>query len=1092
MAVPVSKGNLVRWRNGQAGNVGIVSDVLEDGRQIRIHFDSGDTLTFAWPSSALERVVFPVGATVESTADHQVGVVTGFGLSGGMIVYQVSLAGGASKAITEVGLRPALVTDPVALLRSGELSMARSVNLRLAATRLLIAHQFDALSSLSNSRVEIKEHQVGVVHRVATSYPHRFILADEVGLGKTVEAGLIIKELKARGVANRVLILAPPGIVSQWQYELRTKFNEVFAHYNKASMAFLAAERPGENVWTLRDNVICSTSYASWDEKRRADIALAGWDLVVIDEAHHARRTRETKGNYRSTNLFRLAEALADPEVGRTQGYLLLTATPMQLDPFELYSLIELLDPTLFADEEDFEDHRAELAGLNRTVDMVRRWELIGAEQREEVVTQVATWLEAEVAHVDARLADGDGRDAVRTELLALHRLSEVLIRNRKATVGGFMPRVATVWPVEMTPQEWAAYAAITEYVRTGFARSKSTRNNALGFLMAILQKMTSSSSHALRQSLLRRIEKLESNLPAPKGALDPDEIDLEEEPTGDALDDWLALRALEDVRTEVAQLRSIVDLIDEIKLDTKAQVLLKRLEALEADGPDPKVLIFTQSRDTQDFLAQQIGAPWTVHVFHGQLDPLEKDAAVTKFREGRGAHVLISTEAGGEGRNFQFCHNLVNYDLPWNPMKIEQRIGRLDRIGQKHPVKIFNFSLLGTIEERVLDVLTRRIRVFEETIGGLDPILGEVENDISKVFLMADAEGKRALKALDQQLEIRVREARAMEQRLADLIMDTKSYRKDDVERLLGARGDVNSDLLRHFTLNSLVELGASVQKHDEIDGAYSIHLKGAFANEFPMLAKDAYKRLGTFSPAIARDHEELEFFAIGHELVDALLTRATGRAYGARASRRELRTNDREPARGWFFTYELEFQGVVASREVMAVFVHEDGRRDDELAAWLLKAAGRMKREDWVVPPAPLASTAGLDAAAELATGAVLERLMTRQAELELSNRDRVEQEREKVERFYDYRGRAAEDKLASVQATLLRVSGSVDPEVQRIIPVWRKNVETAERGLSNVAEDRERRLAALAGREIVTAQHEALTASFVEIVPDQREEK
>ena len=376
MAVPpIHRGNLVRWRNGQAGNIGVVIEALQDGRQARVHFDSGETLVFAWPSSALERVVFHAGSQVESTADHQVGVVTALTVNAGVVIYQVALAGGALKAVAETGLRPALVTDPVSILRSGDLGLARSTNLRVAATRLLLAHQFDGLSSLSNSRVEIKEHQVSVVHRVATSYPHRFILADEVGLGKTVEAGLIIKELKARGVANRVLILAPPGIVSQWQYELRTKFNEVFSHYNRASTGFLAAERPGDNVWTLRDNVIASTSYAAWDEKRQAEIALAGWDLVIIDEAHHARRTREGEGRYRSTKLYRLAEALADPDQGRSLGFLMLTATPMQLDPFELYSLIELLDPTLFADERDFEDHRSQLAGLNQTVDLVRRWE---------------------------------------------------------------------------------------------------------------------------------------------------------------------------------------------------------------------------------------------------------------------------------------------------------------------------------------------------------------------------------------------------------------------------------------------------------------------------------------------------------------------------------------------------------------------------------------------------------------------------------------------------------------------------------------------------------------------------------------------
>jgi superfamily II DNA or RNA helicase len=1090
MAVaPLARGNLVRWRNGQTGNIGVVADLIQDGRQARVQFDSGEAMIFAWPSPTLERLVFVAGTQVESTADHQTGVVTGLALSGGVIVYQVALAGGAVKSVIETGLRPALVTDPVALLRSGELGQARSSNLRVTATRLLLAHQYDGLSSLSNSRVEIKEHQVGVLHRVAISYPHRFILADEVGLGKTVEAGLIIKELKARGVANRVLILTPPGIVSQWQYELRTKFNEVFSHFNKSSIAFLQAETPGENVWTLRDNVIASTTYAAWDERRQANIAMAGWDLIVIDEAHHARRTVETAGHYRSTKLYKLAESLADPEQGRSLGFLMLTATPMQLDPFELYSLIELLDPTLFADERDFEEHRSQLAGLNRTVDQVRRWDVLEPHELEAATEAIGTWLEEDGAHVATRLATAAGREAIRDELLAKHRLSDVLIRNRKATVGGFMPRVATVWPVNMTEQEWAAYQAITEYVRTGYARSRATRNNALGFLMAVFQKLSSSSSYALRQSLLRRIEKLEAGLPAPKGTLDPDEIDIEETPAEDALDEWLAMREVEDTRAEVAQLQGIVGLIDEIGQDTKTGVLLAQLAVLAKEEVNAKVLIFTQSRDTQEYLRQRIGSPWTVGVFHGQMDSTEKDAAVTAFREGKGAQLLISTEAGGEGRNFQFCHNLVNYDLPWNPMKIEQRIGRLDRIGQKRPVMIFNFSILGTIEERVLDVLTNRIRVFEETIGGLDPILGEVESDIQRVFLLADAEGKKALSNLDRQLDARVRDARSVERRLADLIMDTKSYRKDEVERLLGNRGTVDSDTLRRFTLTALTELGAAVDKHDEIDNAYQIRLRGGFENEFPHLAKDARLRTGTFDPAIAREHEELEFFAIGHEIVDALAARCMSREYGGRTSYRQIRTDDHAPESGWFFTFLLEFQGVVGSKEVVPVFVHRDGRQDDELAVWLLERAGRMKREDFAPAPAPVAALGGLDAAIDMANSIVIARLFERQAELETSNRERAAQEREKLERFYAYREIAAQEKLAAVRTTFQRLAASEDPEVQRILPVWRKKLENAERAVATVSEDRDRRLQQLAGRDVVTAQHESLTASFVEIVPDGR---
>ena len=1080
----IAKGNLVRWRNGQTGNIGVVADVSND-RQVSVSFDGGDLMTFAWPSSVLERVLFPVGSQVETTGEREVGVVVGVSAAADILVYQVNLSGGATKLIVESGLRPAIVTDPIALLRAGELGSARSCNLRIAATRLVFGHQYDELASLSNSRVEIKEHQVAVVHRVATTYPHRFILADEVGLGKTIEAGLILKELKARGVANRVLILAPSGIVSQWQYELRTKFNEPFAFYNKPTIAFLENENPGDNVWTLRDNVIASTTYAAWDEKRRNAIAMAGWDLVIIDEAHHARRTHEGEGRYRSRNLYRLAEALADPDLGRSLGYLLLTATPMQLDPFELYSLIELLDPTLFADERDFDEHRSELAGLNATVDALDRWEKLDADEREEAREALARFLDGGADGLDKPLASIDGRAGLHDELAAKHRLSEVLIRNRKAKVGGFMPRVATVWPVDMTDQEWEAYEAVTEYVRTGYAQSRATRNNAVGFLMAVLQKLNTSSSFAIRQSLQRRIAKLEAGLAVPVGPFEIEEDELEEGPVGDALGDLLAVPARASIEQEIIELSRIVQLLGRIEIDTKTIVLRGRLVEIAREEPDAKVLIFTQSRDTQIYLARHLGDPWTVNLFHGQLDAREKDAAVTAYRQGSGPQVLISTEAGGEGRNFQFCHLLINYDLPWNPMKVEQRIGRLDRIGQKHPVEIFNFSVNGTIEERVLDVLANRIRVFEETIGGLDPILGTVESDLQKVFLMAEAEGAKALERLDVALESRIRGAREAERRLADLIMDTKSYRKDEVDRLLGHRGPVNTEALKRFTLGALHELGVSIDEDPQVPGGLELRLRGQFENEFPQFAREGAVRRVTFEPSVAREHEELEFLAIGHEIVDALLARVRSKEYGARTSCRVIRVNERPPSTGWFFTFVLEFQGVTGSKEVFPVFVSADGAIDAELAEWLLDRSMLIKREDW---DAGLPERgAAFDRAVQLANEVAVQRLMDRQVELQATNRERAGQERDKLERFYAYRRTAADEKVAAVRRTLERLEQSSDPEVQRILPVWRKNLENAERALATVAADRERRLAQLSGRETVTAQNEALTASYVRIVPD-----
>ena len=190
-----------------------------------------------------------------------------------------------------------------------------------------------------------------MLHRVATTYPHRFLLADEVGLGKTIEAGLILKELKARGVANRVLVLAPSGIVRQWQFELRTKFNEIFAQLQQGDGHGTRGEESRRERLDLHDNVIASTSYACVGRRRRAQIALADWDLVIIDEAHHARRTREGRPISLARTCTDSPRRWPIQNSGTSRGCLLLTATPMQLDPFELYSLIELLDPTLFPDE---------------------------------------------------------------------------------------------------------------------------------------------------------------------------------------------------------------------------------------------------------------------------------------------------------------------------------------------------------------------------------------------------------------------------------------------------------------------------------------------------------------------------------------------------------------------------------------------------------------------------------------------------------------------------------------------------------------------------------------------------------------------
>jgi hypothetical protein len=246
----------------------------------------------------------------------------------------------------------------------------------------------------------------------------------------------------------------------------------------------------------------------------------------------------------------------------------------------------------------------------------------------------------------------------------------------------------------------------------------------------------------------------------------------------------------------------------------------------------------------------------------------------------------------------------------------------------------------------------------------------------------------------------------------------------------------------------------------------------------------------VATFDPTTALAHEDVEFLAFGHDIVDAVAGYVQRREYPARASHRRILTNDVQPASGWLFIYALEFDGVVRSKEVFPVFIGLDGEADAELAGWLLERASRIKREEWrdasAIPP----RDTGFEAAVAAAAARSLARLLERQADLAGANRERLEQERAKLERFYEYKERAADEKLASVRVVYDRLLVSDDADEQRILPVWAKNLENAERVVANLAEERERRLAELVGRDQVGVQHELLAASFVEIESDQRE--
>ncbi len=543
-----------------------------------------------------------------------------------------------------------------------------------AAARILDTLARDSLVAPLEATVIPLPHQLYTLSRALEGDRVRYLLADEVGLGKTIEAGLILRELKLRGLVHRTLVIAPAGLVPQWVQEMKTRFHEDFRAVVPADFdAWRRAGALGEedNPWRLHDQVVCpldsvkpmdarrgwsAEDVARHNRERFEDLVLAGWDLVVIDEAHRLGGATSQVARYR------LGEAVSEA----TPYLLLLSATPHQGKTDGFRRLLSFLDPEAFANEGDI--HRERVAPY-----------VIRTEKRNAL--------------------DADGR--------AL-----------------FQPRKTQLFPVAWDPgreEQRSLYDAVTSYARDGYNRAQRERRYAVGFLMLLLQRLVTSSTRAIRTALEKRLEVLRAPvapLPLfPEG--DPETFATME--GQEQLETLAGVRAeaTKDEAREVESLLAAARRCEEQGPDTKARAILEWIQKLERDENDPalKVLVFTEFIPTQEMLAEFLGERgYRVVRLNGHLDMDERQAVLREFAGP--ARILVSTDAGGEGLNLQFCHVVVNYDLPWNPMKVEQRIGRVDRIGQAKPVRAINFALDDTVELRVREVLEEKLRRILEEFG--------------------------------------------------------------------------------------------------------------------------------------------------------------------------------------------------------------------------------------------------------------------------------------------------------------------------------------------------------------------------------------
>ena len=803
---------------------------------------------------------FSVGDFVVLKATGEVGVVVA---RVGDNFVKVQFPDGA-KIVNEEALEPAKKKTPIDLLEEGKFFESRAYGLRLQAAYLQHAYRYDPNLGLSNARVEPKLHQVFAAHRVTGKFSPRMILADEVGLGKTIEAGLILKELRAREVIDRVLVVCPASLQRQWQYEMETKFNEGFEIYNRDTVNVLG--RDGKNPWMKRKGAITSYAYAV-RSKNMAQIVEADWDLVIFDEAHRVRRKLVGKKKV-AVKAYKMAELLQD----RVFGLLLLTATPMQLHPYELYSLIDLIDSSLHINFAEFENKMSYIPDLNNTMKVIQEWPTVPEPQQ---LNAVVRW-GFKMGYLKKKsvidiLNDDNKREQFINDLAQRHPVAQVLIRNRKSIIGGFKGRTANRIPVKLTDIERELYNEISEYIRLGYNRANKEKKRAIGFTMTIYQKLLTSSSYALQESFRNRVANLKKQ----------DSVRRKKAITENGIDE---LRELDDIseglnhleqeaidnleqESEILELERYIDRLDQIK-DSKADTLVNKIVFPILNNDDSeKILIFTGFVNTQMFLRrilQSIG--YEVTIFNGQMKLSEKEKSVQRFRQQ--AQIMITTEAGGEGRNFQFAHIMVNYDLPWNPMKVEQRIGRLDRIGQTRKVQIYNLYSEDTLEQRILDVLEKRINLFTESVGSLDPILGEVERDIERIVFEHTDNLDEHMEKFEKELAEKINEARLVEKKLGDFILDRASFRKDEVNILLERSTLASFDDLRKFIQDALSYYGGGLRKHN--NGGYYLTLSPKLAR---IIHAESTRVRGVFDPKEALEWEDLDFFAFRHKHIDQIV---------------------------------------------------------------------------------------------------------------------------------------------------------------------------------------------------------------------------
>jgi superfamily II DNA or RNA helicase len=746
-------------------------------------------------------------------------------------------------------------------------------------------------------------HQLRVASGVVERFPERFLLADEVGLGKTIEAGLILRDLLVTGEVERCLILAPASVLRQWQDELREKFALEVPIYDGGRLIGPGPdhmEQPisGQSPWSEVPVVLASSQLVKRKDRRAELLTGPDWDLVVLDEAHHARRKDFQDLSLRRPN--RLLELLEGTDglpglASKTHGLLLLTATPMQVHAVEVWDLLMQLGLAgrWGASEASFLRYFEELR-LAETAPQDADWRFLAAMARDELthggpvdpeIEQVfesrlgfAGWSRvrdfpyASDPEREARAMSDQDRAALLALLRHLTPLRRRMYRHtrdllRRYRERGLLPgNIAEREPeprwITFAPEEAELYRRVEEYISRFYQKYEGERKG-LGFVMTVYRRRLTSSFSALQRSLERRLAFLQGQSHQ-LGLTDEDleDLDLSEDVT-EVLADEDRGRALASIHAEeIGYVEDFLRALRGLGSDTKFEQLTADLD--RALSTRDSVVVFTQYADTVDHLKEKLRLVYgdQVACYTGRAverwagvgwAPSTKEEIKRAFRDGE-VKILLGTDALAEGLNLQTCGVEINYDAPWNPMRLEQRIGRIDRIGQRHDtVWVWTYFYEDTVEAQVYSRLATRIDWFKGVVGPLQPILHRVERTIRDLALEDPQERSARLEPMLRALEEEIDRARQEG-------FDLDAVLEERVEAPEPVSPPVSWEELERF-LTRAPALASRFRRHPEIEGAYLVTVGG---EEVAV----------TFDPTVSDEHpDSVRLLTFGDRVLEELL---------------------------------------------------------------------------------------------------------------------------------------------------------------------------------------------------------------------------